>query len=76
MRDIREHELAVLIEVCLDLVTLEESSFENGEREWILNQTLNRSLERTRAKSRIVTLLCKKVFRPRRELDRELSLVE
>src|SRR6266581_7883652 len=76
VRDIREHKLTVLVEICLDLVTLEESSFENRERKWILNQSLNRSLERTRAKRRIVALLRQKMLRPRSELDCQLSLTE
>src|SRR5688500_18120784 len=46
--EVGENELTVLVDVRGNLVSLEKSSFEHRKGQRILNQTLDRSLERAR----------------------------
>src|SRR5688572_21054861 len=66
---IRENELTVVVDVGRDLVALEKSSLEHREGQWILNQPLDRALERARTERRIVTLPREEMFGLRCELD-------
>lgn len=55
-RKIDERKLAIRPRIDLDLVALEETPFEHQKCQWILDEALNRSLQRTRAERLIVTL--------------------
>src|SRR5919108_1577698 len=71
-----EGELAVATDANEDVIALAKPTLEHSERERILNEPLNRSLQRTRAKRGIVPFLRDETARLRGELDRHLSLRE
>src|SRR6266550_6739652 len=71
-----EGQLALRIAVDDDVVSLVEPALENGEGEGVLQETLDRALQRSGAERRIVAL-CRQDFTCRRsELERELPVGE
>ena len=71
---IDERKLAIGPRIDLDLVALEEAPFEHQKCQWILDEALNRSLQRTCPERLIVTLCRKLMLRRRCQLDRQFSL--
>src|SRR6266550_2574461 len=71
-----EGQLALRIAVDDDVVSLVELAFENGEGEGVLQETLDRALQRSGAERRVVAL-CRQDFTCRRsELEGELPVGE
>src|SRR5688572_23620833 len=71
-----ESQLALGIALHDDVISLGKSPLQDGKCQRILQQTLDRPLERTRPESRIVSLGGEHLARLRRELERELSVSE
>src|SRR5262245_41746557 len=71
---LREGDLAIGTFGRHDVVALVELTTEDRERQRILNQPLNRPLERSCAIRRVVTFRCQRMLRLGRQLERELPL--
>ena len=74
-RRLREHEVAVL-RVDADRVAVAEVAFEQPQRERVLEQPLDRALQRTRAVGRVPARLDDRLLRGVRQLEREPALGE
>src|SRR5213594_21094 len=59
-----------------DGVAIAEASLEHGEGEGVLNQLLDRPLERTSTEGRVVALLGEHALRVRRHVECDLALGE
>src|SRR4051812_24856375 len=71
-----ESQLALWITIDDDVIPLGETALQNGERQRILEQPLNRPLERARPERRIVAFGCQDLTGRRCQLERQTPLAE